>query len=336
VKIDSGLPPDLAKVADKIRELEDIGYDGASCAEMNHDPFMPLAIAAEHSEKIEIKTGIAVAFARSPMILANLSHDLNAYSKGRFTLGLGSQIKPHISKRFSMPWGKPGPQMRDLILAMRAIWANWYEGKPLEFVGEYYKHTLMTPAFTPENIEYGAPRVNLAAVGPVMTQVCGEVADGMIIHPFSNERYIRNVTLPAIAKGLEQSGRSRADIEIAYTPFIISGETEEQFEAARLAARQRISFYGSTPAYKGVLEQHNWGDLQLELNTLSKQGRWDVMATLISDDMLEVFGVVATPDKLVSEILDRYGDIIDRTSAEFGFVSDIDQRKEMIEQLRTS
>lgn len=334
MKIDGGLAPNLDKVAASISALEELGYDGASTAEMNHDPFLPLVLAAANSSKIQLKTGIAVAFARSPMILANLSHDLNAFSKGRFTLGLGSQIRPHISKRFSMPWGKPAPQMRELIQAMRAIWANWYEAKPLEFIGEYYTHTLMTPAFTPENTEYGAPKVTLAAVGPLMTKVAGEVADGMIVHPFSNERYIREVTLPAIEKGLAVSGRKRDDFELSYTPFIISGENEEAIEAAKKVARQRISFYGSTPAYKGVLDIHGWGDLQSDLNAMSKQGRWEEMSNLITEDMLEVFGVVATPDKLVDAMLTRYGDIVDCTSGGFEFISDQDQRKEMIAKLR--
>lgn len=334
MKIDGGLSPNLDSVAENIKVLEDLGFDGANTAEMNHDPFMPLVLAAANSEKIRLQTGIAVAFARSPMVLANLSHDLNAFSKGRFTLGLGSQIRPHITKRFSMQWGKPAPQMRELVQAMRAIWANWYEGKPLEFIGEYYTHTLMTPAFTPQNTKYGAPKVVLAAVGPLMTEVTGEVADGMIVHPFSNDRYIREVTLPAIEKGLAKSGRSRSDFELAYTPFIISGENEQAIEAAKKTARQRISFYGSTPAYKGVLDIHGWGDLQPELNTMSKQGRWEEMADLITDDMLDVFGVVAEPDKLVSDMLARYGDIVDRTSGGFDFISDIDRRKEMISRLR--
>ena len=334
MKVDVGLSSELETVADSIKDLEALGYDGAGTAEMNHDPFLPLALAAANSSKIELKTGIAVAFARSPMALANLAHDLNAFSKGRFTLGLGSQIKPHIPKRFSMPWGKPVPQMRELVQSMRAIWANWYEGKPLEFIGEYYTHTLMTPAFTPQNTAYGAPKVILAAVGPLMTQVAGEVGDGMIVHPFSNDRYIREVTLPNIEKGLAKSGRSRKDFELSYTPFIISGEDEQAMEKAKAVARQRISFYGSTPAYKGVLDIQGWGDLQGELNAMSKQGRWDEMATLITDDMLNVFGVVASPDKLVEAMLDRYGDIVDRTSGGFDFISDRDQRIEMIAKLK--
>ncbi|HKI73125.1 MAG TPA: TIGR03617 family F420-dependent LLM class oxidoreductase, partial [Pseudomonadales bacterium] len=318
-----------------IKKLEGDGYDGAGTAEMNHDPFFPLLLAAEHSETIRLQTGIAVAFARSPMILANLGHDLNAYSRGRFTMGLGSQIRAHITRRFSMPWGAPAPQMKELIQAMRAIWANWYQGEPLRFEGKYYHHTLMTPAFTPENKEYGPPRVILAAVGPIMTRVAAEVADGLIIHPFSNEKYIREVTLPAVEEGLKRSGRSRADFEITYSPFIISGEDEKTFNANKLAARNRIAFYGSTPAYKEVLGVHGWGEMQNELNAMSKQGQWQEMGELITDEMLNTFGVMGEPDILVPEINKRYGDFTDRTSGGFTFVSD-DRRREMIAALRAA
>jgi probable F420-dependent oxidoreductase len=333
MKVDGHLTPDWRLIPEHIRKMEEQGFDGAGTAEMNHDPFMPLLLAAEHSEKIEVQTGIAVAFARSPMILANLGHDLNAYSRGRFTLGLGSQIRPHITKRFSMPWHAPAPQMRELILAMRAIWANWYEGEPLRFEGKYYNHTLMTPAFTPEDKEFGAPRVTLAAVGPVMTEVAGEVADGLIIHPFSNEKYIREVTLPAVERGLAKSGRSRENFEISYSPFIISGKDEETFEKEKAAAKGRISFYGSTPAYKNVLGVHGWGEMQIELNKMSKEGKWQEMGELVTDDMLNVFGIMTEPGGVVGEIKSRFGDVVDRTSGGFGFV-DSDQRLSMIQDLR--
>jgi len=333
MKVDAGLGSQMERVPAQVREIETMGYDGLRVAEMNHDPFLPLALAAEHSEKLELATSIAVAFARSPMLLANLGHDLNAYSKGRFTLGLGSQIKPHITKRFSMPWGKPAAQMRELVLAMRAIWANWYEGKALEFVGEYYRHTLMTPAFAPQNIEHGAPRVILAAVGPRMTEVAGEVADGMIIHPFSTLEFINTVTLPAIKKGLDKSGRSMDDFELSYSNFVVSGTTEEQFEKNRRQICERIAFYGSTPAYKGVLESIGAGELQPELNAMSKQGRWKEMGTLINDEVLNAFAVVGEPDSLVPEIKRRYGGIISRTSASFDFV-EADQRRNMLTQLQ--
>ncbi len=333
MKVDGHLTPDWHAIPDHVKLMEEEGYDGAGTAEMNHDPFFPLLLAAEHSERIELQTGIAVAFARSPMILANLGHDLNAYSKGRFTLGLGSQIRAHITKRFSMPWGAPAPQMRELIQAMRAIWANWYDGEPLKFEGKYYSHTLMTPAFSPQDKEFGAPKVTLAAVGPIMTEVAGEVADGLIVHPFSNEKYIREVTLPALDKGLAKSGRSRDDVEIIYTPFVISGKDERTFEGQKAAAKNRLSFYGSTPAYKNVLGVHGWGGLQPELNAMSKQGKWQEMGDLITDDILEAFGVVGEPDTIVPEIKKRYGDFVDRTSGGFTFV-DTDDRLQMVADLR--
>ena len=333
MKVDAHMTPDWHQIPDHVRNLEAQGYDGVGTAEMNHDPFMPLLLAAEHTERMEINTGIAVAFARSPMILANLGHDLNAYSKGRFTMGLGSQIRPHITKRFSMPWGAPAAQMKELILAMRAIWANWYSGEPMRFEGKYYNHTLMTPAFTPENKEHGAPKVTLAAVGPVMTEVAGEVADGLIIHPFSNEKYIREVTLPAVDRGLEKSGRSRNDFEITYSPFIISGKDQETFDKEKAAAKNRIAFYGSTPAYKNVLGVHGWGEMQIELNGMSKQGKWQEMGELITDEMLNTFGVMDEPGNVVGAIKERFGDIVDRTSGGFSFV-DSDQRQEMVAALR--
>ena len=333
MKVDTHLTQDWKKIPEHIQRVEAEGYDGVGTAEMNHDPFFPLLIGAEHSERVELRTGIAVAFARSPMTMANQAHDLNAYSKGRFTLGLGSQIRAHITKRFSMPWGAPAAQMRELVLAMRAIWANWYDGEPLRFEGKYYQHTLMTPAFTPEDTAYGAPKVVLAAVGPIMTEVAAEVGDGLIIHPFSNEKYIREVTLPAVERGLTKAGKQRKDFEISYTPFVVSGKDEQTFDAEKATAKARISFYGSTPAYKQVLGVHGWGDLQIELNAMSKQGQWKEMADLITDDILDVMGVVGEPDQVVKEMLARYGDFTDRTSGAFSFV-DSEQRVNMVSALR--
>jgi probable F420-dependent oxidoreductase len=335
VKVDASLPLDLHKAPASARALEAMGYDGLRTAETNHDPFLPLLLAAEHTERVELVTSIAVAFARSPMLLANLGHDLNAYSKGRFTLGLGSQIKPHITKRFSMPWGPPAEKMRELVLALRAIWASWYEGKKLEFVGKHYTHTLMTPAFTPENVAFGAPKVVLAAVGPRMTEVAGEVADGMIVHPFSTVPYLSSVTLPAIGRGLARAGRARASFEISYANFVVSGADEEEFEASRRATKERIAFYGSTPAYRDVLESVGAGALQDELNRLSKQGRWKEMGTLIDDEILDAFAVVGEPQQIVPEMRRRYGSLIDRTSATFPF-ADADLRAQMIAELKAA
>ena len=333
MKVDAGLGNELEKIPQAAKDLEAFGYDGVRTAEMNHDPFFPLVLAAEHTQSVELITSIAVAFARSPMNLANLAHDLNAYSKGRFTVGLGSQIKPHITKRFSMQWGAPAAQMRELVLSMRAIWANWYDGEPLEFVGKYYTHTLMTPAFTPQNTEHGKPRVVLAAVGPAMTEVAGEVADGMIIHPFSNLPYIESVTLPAIERGLAKSGRTRDDFELSYAPFVVTGRDDAEFARNMKATKERIAFYGSTPAYKGVLDAIGAGDLQGELNAMSKQGRWQEMGTLIDDDLVAHFGVIGEPGEIAPAMLSRYANFVDRTSASFP-VTDDEQRRGIIEALR--
>jgi probable F420-dependent oxidoreductase len=325
MKVDAGVGYELDKVGAQARDLEAMGYSGIMTAETSHDPFFPLLVAAQNTERVELATSIAVAFARTPMILANIGHDLNAASKGRFILGLGSQIKPHITKRFSMPWSNPAARMREFILAMRAIWACWHEGKPLEFAGKFYTHTLMTPFFTPTDNEYGAPRVFLAAVGPMMTEVAGEVADGVIIHAFTTEKYLRETTLPALERGFAKAGKSRRDFEISYPVFVVTGSTEEQLEEAKKNTRRQIAFYGSTPAYQPVLESIGAGELQLELNRMSKQGRWEEMGTLITDDILNAFAVVGEPGTIAGQIKGRYGDVIDRTAAAYANIAKADQ-----------
>src|SRR3954463_608887 len=269
MKVDGGISGDLNQAAASAKEAEDAGYDGVWGAETSHDPFLPLALAAEHTQRLELGTGIAVAFARSPMTLANIGYDLQQYSKGRFNLGLGSQIKPHIEKRFSMPWSHPAPRMREMILAMRAIWDCWNNETKLDFRGDFYQHTLMTPFFNPGPNPYGPPKVYLAAVGELMTEVAGETADGLLVHGFTTERYLREVTLPALERGLAKSGRKRADFEISAPGFIVTGGNEKEMEAAKVGTRRQIAFYGSTPAYRGVLELHGWGDMQTDLNRLS-------------------------------------------------------------------
>ena len=333
MKVDGGMMGDLTAVPARIRELEEAGYDAAISAETSNDPFFPILLAAEHSERIELMTSIAVAFARSPLNLAQIGHDLNLYSKGRFILGLGSQIRAHITKRFSMPWSKPAARMRELILAMRAIWDCWYEGEKLDFRGDFYTHTLMTPMFTPTVKDCGPPRVFLAAVGPLMTEVAAEVADGIIAHGFTTERYMREVTLPAIDRGLAKAGKKRSDFEISCPVFVVTGADEEAYVRARTATSRQIAFYGSTPAYKPVLEVHGWGGLQGELNVLSKQGKWAEMGTLITDEIIEAFAVVAEPQKLATGLKARYGDIVDRVAAMAPF-ADRAAQQEFIETLR--
>ncbi len=327
MKVDGGVGADLSTVGAQAQELEEMGYAGIMTAETAHDPFFPLLVAAQNTEKVELMTSIAVAFARTPMVLANIGHDLNAFSKGRFVLGLGSQIRPHITKRFSMPWSSPAARMREFILAMRAIWATWHEGKPLEFTGKFYTHTLMTPMFTPTDCEYGPPKVYLAAVGPKMTEVAGEVADGMIVHAFTTEKYLRETTIPALEQGFAKAGKNREDFEISYPVFVVTGQTEEELEEARVTTAKAISFYGSTPAYKPVLDSIGAGELQGELNTMSKQGRWDEMGTLITPDVMKEFAVIGEPQTIAGQIKDRYGDIVDRTSAAYANIPKSERMK---------
>jgi probable F420-dependent oxidoreductase len=335
MKVDAGLNATLAEVPARIRELEDRGFDAAITTETSHDPFFPLLLAAEHSRRIELMTSIVVAFARNPMTTAIAAHDLQAYSNGRFLLGLGSQIKPHITKRFSMPWSHPAPRMREFILALRAIWANWYQGAPLDFRGEFYTHTLMTPFFTPTDVAHGAPKVILAAVGPLMTEVAAEVADGMIAHGFTTRAYMEQVTLPAVARGLEKGGRRRADFQLCSPAFVVSGRTEEEMRATRRAVCKQIAFYGSTPAYRGVLETHGWGDLQDELNAMSKRGLWDEMGERIEDPVLREFATVAEPRDLAGALKARYGRMVDRMVVSLPFLGP-DQQAAVLSGLKAA
>jgi probable F420-dependent oxidoreductase len=337
MRVDSGvMSTNLAEIGPRAKELEDLGYDGLLTAETGHDAFLPLAVAAEHTERIELGTGIAVAFARTPMVLAYTANDLQLMSKGRFVLGLGSQIKPHIEKRFSMEWSRPAARMREYILALRAIWSAWNDGTPLRFEGEFYRHTLMTPFFSPGKNPYGVPKVWLAAVGEKMTEVAGEVADGIIIHGFTTERYVKEVTLPAIERGLKTAGRDRATFEISGPLFVATGTNEKEFEEAAKGVKQQIAFYGSTPAYRGVLELHGWGDLQTELNALSKQGEWVKMGELIDDEVFHTFAVVAEPEGVAEELKRRYAGVVDRCSFYAPYKTDPDRWRAVIADLKNA
>jgi probable F420-dependent oxidoreductase len=318
------------------RELEELGYDGVFTAETSHDPFLPITLAALETERIELATGIAVAFARNPMSTAVIGNDLQLYTKGRFILGLGSQIKPHIEKRFSMPWSEPAKRMREFILAMRAIWACWNEGDKLDFRGEFYRHTLMTPFFNPGPNAYGVPKVFLAAVGERMTEVAGEVADGILLHGFTTERYVHEVTMPALERGWARTGKQRGDFELSGPMFVVTGTNEEEYEAARRGTKQQIAFYGSTPAYRGVLELHGWGDLQGDLNRLSKQGEWAQMGELVDDEILGTFAVTGEPEEIPAKMLDRYGDVVDRISFYAPYKSDRERWARVVEGFKTA
>jgi len=336
VKVDGGVTFDLAGAAKSAKEAEDAGYDGVWSAETSHDPFLNLLLAAEATERIELGTSIAVAFARSPMTTAVTANDLQAFSKGRFILGLGSQIKPHITKRFSMPWSHPAARMREFVLAMRAIWDNWNNGTKLDFRGDFYTHTLMTPFFSPGPNPYGAPLVFLAGVGGLMTEVAGEVCDGFLCHGFTTERYLREVTIPALERGRAKAGKTMEGFQIAGPSFVVTGANEEQIEKAAAGTRQQIAFYGSTPAYRAVLDLHGWGGLQDDLNKMSKEGKWVEMGDLIDDEILNTFAVVGEPEQIAPELKRRYGDVIDRISFYAPYKSDPERWAPVLDALRAA
>ena len=339
MKIDGYLGMDLSTVGAEAKEFEATGYSGVWIREGGHDPFLPLLLAAEHTSTIELGTAIAVAFARNPMLLANIGWDLQAFSKGRFILGLGSQIKPHITKRFSMEWSHPAARMREMIQAIRAIWDTWENGTPLNFRGDFYTHTLMTPFFSPDRAElagFGVPKVFLAGVGEAMTEVAGEMCDGFLCHGFTTERYLREVTLPALARGRAKAGKSMDGFEVVGPSFVVTGATEEEMAAAAEGTRQQIAFYGSTPAYRGVLELHGWGDLQAELNGLSKQGAWVEMGKLITDAVLHTFAVVGEPEQIAPELHRRFGDVVQRISFYAPYKSDPERWATVLEALKSA
>lgn len=314
MKIDGAIGFDPSGIAASARRLEAAGYDGAWSAETGRDPFLPLAVAATATARLELATGIAVAFARNPMTLAMAANDLHQLSQGRFILGLGSQIKPHITKRYSMPWSHPAPRMRELILAIRAIWKAWETGSRLDFRGEFYTHTLMTPFFDPGPNPFGNPKIVLAAVGPLMAEVAGEAGDGLLVHPFTTARYLSEVSIPALERGADKAGKARGDLVVALPGFLVTGSTPEEMAANATAAKAQLAFYGSTPAYRPVLELHGWGELQTELHTRSKRGEWEAMGELIDDEVLEAFAVVAPPDEVAGAVLERWDGLVDRFS----------------------
>jgi probable F420-dependent oxidoreductase len=335
MKIDGGIGFDPDRIAEQAAKAEASGYDGVWSAETSHDPFLPIAVGASATTTLEFGTGITVAFARNPMTLAVVANDLQLLTKGRFMLGMGSQIKPHITKRFSMPWSHPAPRMRELILAIRAIWKSWETDGKLEFRGEFYTHTLMTPFFNPGPNPHGNPKVLLAGVGEHMTEVAGEVADGFLVHGFTTERYLREVSLPALERGAAKAGKTRADLTVSYPGFVVTGPDDAAVEAADQAVRQQIAFYGSTPAYRPVLELHGWGELQSELNTLSKRGEWVKMGELITDDVLEAFAVVCPLDRVAAEVRGRFDGLVDRFSFYAPYKVDPEVWKDVLAGFRT-
>ncbi len=302
---------DLADARTIYRTLEAIGYDRAFSFEAKHDPFIPLAVAGEHTTTIRLGTAVAIAFARTPMTLAMTAWDLQTVTGGRFVLGLGSQIRPHVEERYSMPWSRPAARMREMVSGIRAIWEAWEHGTPLDFRGDFYTHTRMIPAFDPGPNRYGRPAVFTAGVGPEMTAVAGEVADGFLVHPVNSRRSLLELTVPALERGAQRSGRSLDDLEIVCVTIIVTGRDEAQFTRSREAVRKQLAFYGTTPAYTPVFELHGYSDLAPELRRLARDDRWDEMAELIPDDLIETIAVVGEPGEIAAKLTERLAGISD-------------------------
>jgi probable F420-dependent oxidoreductase len=296
---------DLGDVRTVYPQLEAIGYDRAFSFEAKHDPFIPLAVAGEHTSTIELGTAIAIGFARTPMTLANTAWDLQTVTGGRFVLGLGSQIRPHIEERFSMPWSRPVARMRELVSGIRAIWQSWQDGAPLRFEGDFYTHTRMIPAFDPGPNAFGPPRILTAGFGPQMTAVAGEVADGFLVHPVNSRRSLLELTLPAIAEGARRAGRAAADVEVVCVTIVVTGRDDRELERSREAVRAQLAFYGTTPAYLPVFELHGYGALHLELKRMAREDRWPEMAALIDDELIETIAVVGEPHEIAPKIVER-------------------------------
>jgi probable F420-dependent oxidoreductase len=297
---------DLRKVGAAARAVEADGYDGVITTENKHDPFLSLAIAATETERIELHSAVAIAFARSPMAVANIGWDLAAASGGRFVLGLGSQVRAHNERRFSVPWSPPAPRMREYVRALKAIWRCWKTGERLHFEGEHYRFTLMTPNFTPEPIAAPAPAVTIAAVGSAMLTVAAQECDGVKLHGFCTGRYLHEVVLPRLFEGLAKAGKERANFEISGGGFLATGPDEAAVARMFEWVRERVAFYGSTPAYFPVLALHGLEDLGRKLNRMTREGRWAEMAKEVPDDVVHLFTAVGRYDEIAAALVRRY------------------------------
>ena len=326
------LERDIREAGHIAARAEGVGHDAAWATEAGHDPFLQAYSAIERTTSIDIGTAIAVAFARTPMTVAYSAWNLAQASDGRFTLGLGSQIKPHIEKRYSMPWGKPVAQMREFLVALDAIWTSWRTGEPLDHRGEYYTHRLMSPFWVPSPHEHRIP-VYLAAVGPRMTELAGERCDGILMHAFTNRPFLESVALPALDRGIATAGKTTADVEVSLPLFMIMGDTDEELATRRHDAAQQLAFYASTPAYAPVLEAVGYGDVQPELTQLSKRGEWDAMADLFDDELLGHFAIIGAPEQMPELSRQHVGPRVQRTSSYFGWpIDDPDRLRSILDR----
>jgi len=334
--IDGTRGGDLVSLAKQIDTAQAIGFDGVWSTEVNRDPFLPLVLAASMSRSLLVGTAVAVAFARNPMSMATAANDLSSFSRGRFVLGLGSQVQAHITRRFGMPWSAPAERMTEYLQALRAIWHSWQTGERLDFRGRHYQHTLMTPMFRPEPNPYGPPPVVVAAVGPKMTTVAARSADGLLVHGFTTARYLADVTVPLIDDELRTSGRSRHNFTISYPGLVATGADDRQYQTAVKAVRHQIAFYGATPSYRAVLDLHGWADLHNELHRLSRLGDWATMTNLIDDDVLTTFAVVGEPKDVGPEIVRRYRGLVDRFTLYTPYILDESTKAVVVEDVKSS
>ena len=318
---------DLQAVADFARMSEAIGFGCIWTSETQHDPFLPLAIAATATSSVKLGTSIAVAFPRSPMVIAYTAWDIQKASAGRFILGLGSQVKAHNQRRFSVKFESPGPKMREVVLALRAIWECWQKGTPLRFQGEFYSFDLMTPFFNPGPIENPKIPVLIAGVNRFMCRMAGEVCDGLHVHPFHTPKYLRERVRPAVEEGLQASGRSHRDFQYATSSFVIIGDTERERAERAEAVRQQIAFYASTRTYEPVLATHGWERIGPDLHQKSLRGDWKAMARLITDEMLDTVAVSGTYEDIGKKLRERYAGLLDRISLYEPFRTSLDQSR---------
>ena len=335
MRVETGLPlGNWRAVAEHARRAEAAGFDGVVSFEIANDPFAPLVLAATATERVRLGTAIAVCFPRSPMVMANIARDLHAETRGRFTLGLGTQVKGHNERRFSVPWTAPLPRLREYILALRAIWKCWETGEKLAFEGQHYNFTLMTPEFSPPPTGLGPVPVTIAAVKPAMIGLAGRICDGIRLHGFATRHYLETVAMPALEEGMRASGRDRSTFEVWGGGFIATGPDDEAVAKALEGIRYRIAFYGSTRSYHGVLEAHGAEDLGHKLHDMSKQGKWHDMAAEVPDDLLHEFTAVARYDQLAPAIAKRFGGITDSITIEFPRVVSAEQSAELLQDLK--
>lgn len=321
MKFDATIHVDrLSEVPATISAMENIGFDGVWTAETAHDAFLPLAVVAERSRKLEMGTAIALAFSRSPMALAYIAWDLASSTDGRFILGLGTQVKAHIERRFSMEWGQPAARLRDAILGLRAIWESWATGERLNYRGEFYTFTLMTPFFTPPQRDNAHIPIYIAGVNTGLAKLGGELCDGFHVHPYHSVGYLSEVVRPAIQAGAEAAGRSIENVKLSSSILVVTGHNEGEMSQAREWARQQISFYASTPSYRPVMAHHGWADVAEELSSMAARKKWAEMPTLVTDEMLDTYAVVAPPDELAGKVKARYEGLLDRLNYYTPFV----------------